>query len=324
MVMQGVDLDDAIGGTRPANSRTGAAGKRRSRRKGGWRTSKSLKWVDIEDISALAHRANCNVLLHIMPTTGNDAERKRFIANVIAHLGQALHRRGQEHVGTTVYEKQPGVDLHGHHLCRVEKANKRVLANYDGYVIDVELVPRSKLGERVAYITKQRRPRPPELEKVSTHRRQRSLPIKGPRFSHTGAAKQILLDLDHERAVKREGAVSTAGRTGSILQSHTMIAPVADVGVIDLTGQLELFPKVAPARLRVYQGGLMPAAVAMETRYLQKRSGLSQQQLADRIGISRPQLANGLQGTYGLSNWASARLRDVLLVEHQRIEGRAA
>ena len=110
----------------------------------------------------------------------------------------------------------------------------------------------------------------------------------------------------------------------SFFPSPAMVAPVADVGAIQLTGQLELFPKVAPARLRVYQGGLMPAAVAMETRHLQKRHGLSQQELANRIGISRPQLANGLQGTYGLSNWASARLRDVLLVEHQGIEGRAA
>lgn len=99
----------------------------------------------------------------------------------------------------------------------------------------------------------------------------------------------------------------------SFFPSPAMVAPVADVGAIQLTGQLELFPKVAPARLRVYQGGLMPAAVAMETRHLQKCRGLSQQELANRIGISRPQLANGLQGRFPLSGWASARLREFLL-----------
>lgn len=325
MVMQSTELNAGLGGTRPAISRSGAAGKPRSRRKrkGGWPTSKSLRWWDVKDISALAHRAGYNVLLHIMPVNGNDAERKRFLAQTVAHLGQALHRRGQEHVGTTVYEKQPGVDLHGHHLCRVEKGNERVLANYDGYIIDVELIPRSKLAERIAYVTKQRRPLPPGLEKVVAHQRQRGMPIRGPRFSHTRAARQILLDLDHARAVKLERAMITGRRTGSNLQSPGMLAPVADVGAINPTGQLDLFPRVPPARLRVFQGGLMPPAVALETRHLQKRRGLSQQDLANMIGISRPQLANGLQGRFPLSNWASARLREALL-ERQVIEARAA
>ncbi len=323
MVIAHVDLDAAAGGTRPANSRAGAAGKPRSRRKlkGGWPTSKSLRWRDVRDISALAHRAGYNVLLHIMPVSGNDAERKRFIAQKVAHLGQALHRRGQEHVGTTVYEKQPGADLHGHHLCRVEKSNERVLANYDGYIIDVEPIPRSKLAERIAYVTKQRRPLPPGL--VVAHQRQRGMPIRGPRFSHTRAAKDILLELDHEHAMKLERAMITGRRTGSNLQSPAIPAPVADVGAINPTGQLDLFLRTPPARLRVFQGGLMPTAVALETRHLQKRRGLSQQQLANKIGISRPQLANGLQGRFPLSNWASARLREALL-DPQVIEARVA
>ncbi len=68
----------------------------------------------------------------------------------------------------------------------------------------------------------------------------------------------------------------------------------------------------------------MPQAVALEARHLQKRHGLSQQKLADRIGISRPQLANGLQGTSRLSNWASAQLREALPTDHQILEARAA
>jgi hypothetical protein len=315
LVIAHVDLDAAEGGTRPANSRAGAAGKRRSRRhkgKGGWPTSKSLKWSDVRDISALAHCASYNVLLHIMPMTGTDAERKRHIARIVAHLGQALQRRGQEHLGTTVYEKKDDADLHGHHLCRIEKGNECVLAKYDGYIVRVEII--LKLYERVAYVTKQRRSLPPEFEKVVAHWRQGGMPIKGPRFSHTRAAKQVLLDLDHERVVHAER------RTSSYFQSPTTTAPIADVGAINLTGQLELLPRVSPARLRVFQGGLMPAAVALETRHLQRRRGLSQQQLANRIGISRPQLANGLQGRFPLSDWASARLREALLTDHQIIE----
>ena len=68
----------------------------------------------------------------------------------------------------------------------------------------------------------------------------------------------------------------------------------------------------------------MPPAVALEARHLQKRHGLSKQKLADHIGIRRPQLANGLHGTYRLSNWASAQHRETLPTDHQILEARAA
>lgn len=324
MVIQSIALDAAVGGTRPANSRSGAAGKPRSRRKrkGGWPTSNSLPWQDVKDISALAHRAGYNVLLHIMPVNGNDAERKRFIAQTVAHLGQALQRRGQEHLGTTVYEKQPGVDLHAHHLCRVEKGNERVLANYDGYVVHVELIPRSKLAERIAYVTKQRRPLPPEFEKVVGHQRQRGMPIRGPRFSHTRAAKQILLDLDHEHAMKLERAMITGRRAGSIIQSQAMPAPVVDVAVIKpmpptlqtamVETQLELFALAPPARLRDYHGGLISSSVSQVIEFKRRQRGYTQQQLGRIAGISQSTLANAISGRFGLSEWAANRIREAL------------
>jgi transcriptional regulator with XRE-family HTH domain len=43
-----------------------------------------------------------------------------------------------------------------------------------------------------------------------------------------------------------------------------------------------------------------------------RAAGLTQEDLARRVGISRPQLANALQGRFGLSPDAAARLRAVV------------
>ena len=88
--------------TRPARKR---------KRKGGWPTTTGLKWREVKNILALARSARFNVILHIMPADGTDAERKRFVAKTVGHLGQALKRRGQEHSGVTIYEKGPTAGL---------------------------------------------------------------------------------------------------------------------------------------------------------------------------------------------------------------------
>ena len=61
-----------------------------------------------------------------------------------------------------------------------------------------------------------------------------------------------------------------------------------------------------------YTGGIMPRHIAVAARALQPALGLSQEGLADLIGISRPQLANALQGRYGLSEAAAGRLTQLL------------
>lgn len=61
-----------------------------------------------------------------------------------------------------------------------------------------------------------------------------------------------------------------------------------------------------------YRGGIMPKHIAAAARALQPALGVSQEGLADLIGISRPQLANALQGRYGLSEAAAGRLTQLL------------
>lgn len=61
-----------------------------------------------------------------------------------------------------------------------------------------------------------------------------------------------------------------------------------------------------------YAGGIMSDTVRDQVRDRWRASGLRQDQLAERIGISRPQFANALQGRFGLSPDAAARLRAVV------------
>lgn len=94
-------------------------------------------------------------------------------------------------------------------------------------------------------------------------------------------------------------------------------APLAPIGA-DLTAAFTIsatatWPdatadNISPA-WRDYAGGIMPAELAGFVRKWWPRAGLTQQQLADRAGISRPQLANALLGRFGLSKDAADRLR---------------
>lgn len=60
--------------------------------------------------------------------------------------------------------------------------------------------------------------------------------------------------------------------------------------------------------LTAYEGGVLPDALKRAIRDAQRVRQMTQQALADQIGISRPQLANALQGRFGLSRSAAANL----------------
>jgi hypothetical protein len=72
------------------------------------------------------------------------------------------------------------------------------------------------------------------------------------------------------------------------------------------------YAREAPDPLADYGGGIMPELVRDQVRDRWRASGLRQDQVAERAGISRPQLANALQGRFGLSPDAAARLRAAL------------
>lgn len=79
-------------------------------------------------------------------------------------------------------------------------------------------------------------------------------------------------------------------------------------------GQLDLFPELGrpPARFRDFHGGTMPPAPALELEFYRKHLGQTQRQFASRAGLSQPQYANVIQGRFGISPSAAARLKAVL------------
>jgi hypothetical protein len=79
-------------------------------------------------------------------------------------------------------------------------------------------------------------------------------------------------------------------------------------------GQLALSPEFdrSVSRLRQFGGGFVPPAVALEIEHLRHRHGLSQREIAARIGVSQGQYANARRGHDPLSGFAVNRLRDIL------------
>ncbi|UIN35128.1 helix-turn-helix domain-containing protein [Methylobacterium oryzae] len=66
------------------------------------------------------------------------------------------------------------------------------------------------------------------------------------------------------------------------------------------------------APLSDYAGGVLPDALVRAVRDAQRVRQMTQQAVADQIGISRPQLANALQGRFGLSRSAATNLLEWL------------
>jgi DNA-binding XRE family transcriptional regulator len=65
--------------------------------------------------------------------------------------------------------------------------------------------------------------------------------------------------------------------------------------------------------LSSYRGGIMPPAVVVQARALQAALGLTQEAMAELIGVSRPHLANAQAGRYPLSEAAALRLVTLLM-----------
>ena len=93
--------------------------------------------------------------------------------------------------------------------------------------------------------------------------------------------------------------------------------PVEETSGFVRSDEAKAFGKVGaeiklPDPLSDYGGGIMPVAARDQVRACWRAAELTQDDLARRVGISRPQLANALQGRFGLSADAAIRLRAVV------------
>ena len=73
-----------------------------------------------------------------------------------------------------------------------------------------------------------------------------------------------------------------------------------------------LFPIDLTTDLPGWAGGRLPLSVRAAVLHETKARGMTQDQLAARLGISRPQLTNALRGRFGLGKQAANKLREFL------------
>ncbi len=85
-------------------------------------------------------------------------------------------------------------------------------------------------------------------------------------------------------------------------------------------GQGELFSDVKADVIEMnnFARGKIPSSILRVIEHERRRRGLTHADLADQIGVSRPQLTNALCGRFGLGKQPVARLKAIL------IEGDAA
>jgi hypothetical protein len=283
-----------------------------SRRKGGWTPSKFLEWADVADAHWLVDQYGLNVSLDIMPDQGSDQERKRFIQQKTNRLGEAIsRRRGEWPIGFTTFEKggPDNRDLHGHHMVKVDRRDFDVIERHaDGEIVRASILKtRTDRLAKAGYITKQRRGGKAASGPLSQHRYEQSpAPVLGKRISWTKTAAAILQPRRDDRAARK--ALQAARQRALVAET------IAKAASIRLVGQGELFHELErpAARLRDFHGGILPPAPALELEFRRRRLGLTQRQLASMAGLSQPQYANAVQGRFGLSPSAAARLKAVL------------
>lgn len=109
----------------------------------------------------------------------------------------------------------------------------------------------------------------------------------------------------------RVGAIGHApsGKAKVVRLGHARALPLPEDGVSEHPdmlggGEWRHINDVATA----YDGGVLPDALKRAVRDAQRVRQMTQEAVAQQIGISRPQLANALQGRFGLSRSAAANL----------------
>lgn len=287
----------------------------------------------------LSHFATVTPARHILP-----GDRPRLIGDVRRRLVQAVRR--QEHPSIALWLREAKLDdacdagEHAHGLTWLPipaKAALRALLgeaeirrtgggwradNRDANVELKENKGRDGIMSRLAYMQKGRCGQAEGYLKLNKRRRypwERQAPIIGSRWSLT---KDLQALVDAEALAPRRThhvvALPAQDEPAKFPEQYARahVAPVLRVvenALVPEPLQLALFAEKPVSRLANYSHGVISAAVAQEVRWRLKRLGLTQEQLAASIGLSRPQLTNALQGRFGLAVWPAARLREYLL-----------
>lgn len=95
---------------------------------------------------------------------------------------------------------------------------------------------------------------------------------------------------------------------------HSWRAPSTAFPQGDLFGlHLVTIPRPDPSELQAWEGGIMPVSVRASARFHLRASGMRHDDLAARVGLSRPQLTNVLHGRFGTCPTVAAALKAFVL-----------
>lgn len=111
------------------------------------------------------------------------------------------------------------------------------------------------------------------------------------------------------RQILGAGGHSPKGKVRAAPAGHAVALPLPADGVSehpDMLGGGEW--RQLGAALSDYDGGVLPDDLVRAVRDAQRVRQMTQEAVARQVGVSRPQLANALQGRFGLSRSAAANL----------------
>jgi PAS domain-containing protein len=228
-----------------------------------------------------ALRGRCHLYAVAINPPAIDGEatdkRKRRLCRLISRFCQEFKRRRQAWIAITIWEYPADGRLHCHVLTWIDPDHRDVLNR----LCDDADIRAEKWGRDIGYFTKERQPLgPPDYERRQKWSRTTGQPLRGKRLSLTHGLKAIITK--HQAA-----QIAAPGR------------PPPLETVIEASGQIALM-----------LGEVDNPIAAAEAK--RRALGIRQEDLAERLGIARPTLANAAAGRYRLSDWAMARAAEFL------------
>jgi hypothetical protein len=242
-------------------------------------------------------------------STDKKSSHRATIAAVQKWITKLQWRYGLRPYNVTAFETGGGLHAHIAFIGTAELAERLKASKRFGAIIKVGPVTDSQ-GLARKYLAKERTPQ-------AGFRRNHMLGGRlGGSHQLAGGGDRVRLSRDLERDAIEAGYVEAWQHTNATRSAErkTYRLHALTRKALRPAGQLALSPEFdrPVSRLRQFGGGFVPPSVALEIEHLRHRHGLSQREIAARIGISQGQYANARRGHDPLSAFAVNRLRDVL------------
>ena len=298
-------------------------GKRtRTPRRRGPKGSNSLTYLQVKELTDAAHRlqsagAPLNRFVTIRSPTSivGATDQKRAIRKQIDRLRERFEYRGEPFVAVVVYEAGASVGVHAHVFLhapprRVVDIMRDLRDSPDCHVRDAD-------AKGPLYVSKQRRTiGDPKDEKSAEARlvargylRTKGGYVPGNRLYISPAARALLA----AAPIIIKAAPAALPPLAEPAHAQPVPAPV-EIGrpaclPVQLGLPLDDAPPVDPIAV---PPGVLPDEVRASVEGWRRARGLTHDEIAAQIGLSRPQVTNVIRGRFGIGAEAARRLEALL------------